>query len=186
MEDSLIVELYWKRDESAIRETESKYERYLTKIAYNVLSDLEDSRESVNETYFKAWNSMPPHRPDLLSAYLGKITRQLSIDIYRKKNCARRRGSEYDISLSELEECVSDGSTPEQETELLELADAISTYLRTLPEKSRDVFVCRYFFLDSIQEIAAFNGVSGSNIKSLLHRTRLGLKKYLEKEGFIA
>ena len=93
MQDERIVELYWQRDESAIQETEQKYGSYLTKIAYNILSDLEDSKESVNDTYMKAWNSMPPHKPNILSTYLGKITRQVSIDILRKRNSLKRQAS---------------------------------------------------------------------------------------------
>lgn len=185
MDDDKIVNLYWQRDESAIRETESKYGKYLIRIAYNVLFDLEDSKESVNDTYLKAWNSMPPHKPGILSTYLGKITRQTSIDRYRKKNSQKRRGSEYVISLSELEECVSKEAAPEQAIELQVLADAISAYLRSLPGENRNIFVCRYYFMDSIREISAYSGASESKIKSILYRTRNGLKSYLEKEGFV-
>lgn len=104
MQDEKIVALYWERNETAIHETEQKYGRYLTKIAYNVLADLEDSKESVNDTYLSAWNSMPPHKPEILSTYLAKITRRISIDIYRKKNRKKRQPSEYALSLEELEE----------------------------------------------------------------------------------
>lgn len=184
MEDSQIVELYWKREEAAIRETESKYGKYLTVIAYHVLADFEDSKEAVNDTYLKAWNSMPDHRPGILSAYLGKIVRRLSIDSYRKKTSRKRGGSEYALSLSELNECVTAGRSPEQEAEFQLLAGSISTYLRSLPEEVCNVFICRYFFLDSIKEIAGCFHATESKIKSMLHRTRLGLKEYLEKEGF--
>lgn len=184
MEDSMIVDLYWKRDESAISETDKKYGNYLTKIAYNILYDFEDSKECVNDTYFKTWNAVPPHRPSVLSAYLGKITRQLSIDVFRKKNSRKRCCSQYELSLSELEECVTGGSTPEQEVELQMLADAINRYLRTISEEARNVFVCRYFFMDSIKDIAAYRGVSESKIKSMLHRARTGLREFLEGEGF--
>lgn len=184
MEDSMIVELYWQRNEDAIRETEEKYSRYLTKIAHNILADPEDSRESVNDTYLKAWNSMPPHRPGVLSCYLARITRQLSIDIFRKRKSRKRISSEYAVSLSELEECIAYGNTPEQELELQLLADAISRYLRSLSEQPRNVFICRYFFMDSVKEIAVSQNASESKIKSMLHRTRKGLKAYLEREGF--
>ena len=102
MEDESIVTLYWDRDERAIRETETKYDRYLTKIAYNILADLEDSRESVNDTYLAAWDSMPPHRPGILSTYLAKITRRISIDRFRYRTRDKRKESEYAISLTEL------------------------------------------------------------------------------------
>lgn len=185
MEDSVIVDLYWQRDENAIRETDSKYSRYLLKIAYNILTNFEDSEESVNDTYLKAWNSIPPHKPCILSSYLAKITRQVSIDIFRKRKSEKRNGSEYAVSLIELEECVTDGRTPEQEMELQLLADAINRYLYSLSEESRNVFICRYFFLDSIREIAGYQGASESKIKSMLHRARIGLKLYLKKEGFV-
>ncbi len=184
MEDKGIVELYWKREEKAICETEKKYGRYLLKIAYHVLADAEDSKESVNDTYLKAWNSMPPHKPSALSTYLGKIIRQVSIDVYRKRNSMKRRISQYAISLSELEECVTDGNTPWQTVELQALADVISAYLRLSSAEMRNVFLCRYFFMDSIKEIAAYYGVSESKIKSMLYRMRRGLKEHLEKEGF--
>ena len=185
MEDTEIVNLYWQRNESAIDETKTKYSHYLTKIAYNILENIEDSEESVNDTYLKAWNSMPPHRPGKLAAYLGKITRQLSIDIYRKRKSQKRAGSEYTVSLSELEDCVSHRNTPEQEIETEQMAKAISAYLRTLSEEGRNVFVCRYFFCDSIQAIAASSQSSQSKIKSMLYRIRIGLKEHLEKEGFM-
>lgn len=185
MEDSEIVDLYWQREEIAIQETEYKYGAYLTKIAYNVLFDIEDSKEVVNDTYLKAWNSMPVHKPKFLLAYLGKITRQLSIDIFRKKHSKKRICSEYLISLSELEECVTETETPEQKIEFQVLSDTISAYLRSLPKEACNAFICRYFFMDSIREIALYLGTSEARIKSMLYRCRKGLKEYLEQEGFI-
>lgn len=184
MEDSKIVALYWERDEAAIRATEQKYGPYLRKIAYNILSDTEDSKESVNDTYLKAWNSMPPHRPGVLRTYLGKITRQVSIDMFRGRNRKKRQPSEYTLSLSELEECVSGGDTTEQRMDLHLLAGSISEYLRQLSPEARNTFVGRYYYLDSIREVAAYYGMSESKVKSLLYRTRLGLKHHLEQEGF--
>lgn len=185
MEDNRIVELYWQRDESAISETQQKYGKYLTKIAYNILADVEDSKESVNDTYLKAWYSMPPQKPFILSTYLGRITRQISIDIYRKKKAQKRYGSEYTLSLDELSDCASDDGVPEKEADAQVLAKSIGDYLMTLSEESRNIFVCRYYFLDSVRDIAAHFGASESKIKSNLHRTRLGLKQYLEKEGLL-
>ena len=112
MQDEKIVELYWQRDESAIEETQGKYGRYLGKIAYNILADLEDSQESVNDTYLAAWNSMPPQKPSVLATYLGKITRRISIDIFRRRHREKRQASEYALSLSELEDCVGGGPSP--------------------------------------------------------------------------
>lgn len=184
MQDEMIVALYWKRDENAISETEKKYGRYLSKIAHNILSDREDSKETVNDTYWKAWSSMPPHKPSILSAYLGKITRQLSIDVFRTRNREKRKSSEYAISLSELEDCVSGSETTEQRVELKMLGEAINAYLRTLPAEARNTFVGRYYFADSIREAAGYYGMSEPKVKSMLYRTRQGLKEYLEKEGY--
>lgn len=183
MKDEEIVALYLNRDEAAIRETGLRYGRYLTRIAYNVLSDWEDSKECVNDTYLKAWNSIPPHRPECLSAYLGKITRQGSIDIFRRKASEKRRASEYDVSLSELEECLSAGNTTEEDADLNLLSNAINAFLRTCTDEVRDVFIGRYYFADSIREIARYCRMSESKVKSMLWRTRAGLKSYLQKEG---
>lgn len=185
MEDEAIVSLYWQRNESAIRETERKYDRYLTKIAMNILADREDSRESVNDTYLAAWNSMPPHRPGVLSTYLGKITRRISIDRFRYRNREKRRQSEYEISLSELGDCVSGGNTTEEAVNGKLLADAIGIWLRLQPEENRNLFLCRYYFLDSLQEVAKHCGITESKCKTVLHRMRKSLKEYLEKEGFV-
>ena len=184
MEDEQIVSLYWQRSESAIRETEQKYDRYLTKIAYNILSDHEDSRESVNDTYLAAWNSIPPHRPSVLSAYLGKLTRRISIDIFRCRNREKRKASEYALSLSELGDCVSAGNTTEDMVNVKLLADAIGIYLRLIPEEARNAFLGRYYYLDSLKEVAAYCGMTESKAKTVLYRTRQGLKDYLKKEGF--
>ena len=184
MEDEAIVSLYWDRDERAIRETEEKYDRYLTKIAYNILNDREDSRESVNDTYLAAWDSMPPHRPSVLSAYLAKLTRRISIDRFRYRTRDKRAGSEYAISLSELGDCVSGGNTTEEIVNVKLLADSIGIFLRLQSKDARTAFIARYYFLDSIRDISRSTGMSESKVKSLLHRTRIALKKYLEEEGF--
>ena len=184
MEDEKIVDLYWDRQESAIRETEKKYDRYLTKIAYNILNDFEDSRESVNDTYLAAWNSMPPHRPSILSTYLSKLTRRISIDLLRYHNRDKRQESQYALSLEELGECVSGGNSTEDAYTEKELAEAIACYLRLCSREARQVFLGRYYYLDSVRDVAAYCGMSESKCKSLLHRTRLGLREYLQKEGY--
>lgn len=185
MEDAQIVSLYWDRDESAIRETETKYGRYLTKIACNILNDVEDSRESVNDTYLAAWDSIPPHRPGILSAYLAKLTRRISIDRFRYRTRDKRMGSEYALSLEELGDCVCGGDATQEAVNEKLLADAIGIYLRLLPEDTRTAFVGRYYFLDPLKEVAAYCGMSESKAKSLLYRTRVGLKEYLQKEGYL-
>lgn len=184
MEDEKIVSLYWERSEDAIRETEIKYDRYLFKIAQNILNDREDSRESVSDTYLAAWNSMPPHRPGVLSAYLAKLTRRISIDRFRYRTRQKREASEYTISLSELGECVSGDNSAEEIVNAKLLADCIGIYLRTQSDEARTAFLGRYYFLDSVREVAAYCGITESKCKTLLHRTRVGLKEYLRKEGF--
>ena len=184
MQDEHIVALYWERNEEAVEETKNKYEHYLLKIAHNILADFEDSQESVNDTYLAVWNSMPPHKPSILSTYLGKLTRRISIDIFRRRNRNKRKASEYALSLTELEDCLTDGNNPEESVEVKLLADAINEFLRTLPKEARNLFIGRYYFLDSLRDAAEYCGMSESRAKSLLFRTRCNLKVYLEKEGF--
>lgn len=184
MQDEQIVLLYWKRDESAIGQTQQKYGGYLMKIAFGILADRQDSEESVNDTYWKAWNSMPPHKPVKLSAYLGKITRQRAIDLFRGREREKRKSSVYAVSLTELEECVSGGDITQQDFQLQELAQAIQRYLSTLPPQARNTFLGRYFFMDSLKEVAGYYGMSEAKVKSLLYRTRQGLKRYLQQEGY--
>ena len=184
MEDSEIIALYWQRDQAAIQETQRNYGRYLSKIAYGILSNREDGEEVVNDACLKAWGSIPPNRPDSLSAYLGKITRRLAIDVLRTRGREKRMASAYAVSLSELEECVPGGGGVEEHLDLSLLAQAINAYLRTLAPQARNVFVGRYFYMDSLKEVAAYYGMSESKVKSLLYRTRLGLKAYLTQEGF--
>lgn len=185
MEDEKIVALYWSRDEKAIEATQTKYDRYLYKIAHNILCDREDSLESVNDTYMKAWTSMPPNKPSVLSTYLGKITRTISIDMVRWRLRKKRKASEYVISLSELSDCVSGGDTTMEEVQMHLLGKAINDYVRSLSSEARDVFVGRYYFMDSLNDVAAYHGMSISKVKSMLFRTRKGLKEHLIKEGFV-
>ena len=184
MTDEKIVALYWDRDESAIAKTQEKYGHYLTKIAYNILQDIEDSAESVNDTYMYAWKSMPPHQPSVLSTYLAKITRRVSIDIFRKKHREKRIPSEYISSLSELEECIFDTKSTEDMMDANVLANAINAYLKTLSKEARILFVYRYFYLDSLKDAAKYCGMTEAKAKSMLYRIRCGLKEYLNQEGY--
>lgn len=184
MKDSEIVNLYWERNENAIQQTEQKYGAYLSKVAYNILVDFEDSKECVNDTYLAAWNSIPPNRPNNLSTYLGKITRQISIDVFRKKNSVKRYASQYAISMEELGDSFADGTTPEQELDAKLLDAAINRFVCALPDDVQRAFVGRYFFFDSLKDIASYCGMKESKLKSLLYRTRQQLKSYLVKEGF--
>lgn len=185
MQDDKIVELYWRKDEAAIKETQEKYDRYLYKIAYNILADREDSKESVNDTYLGAWNSMPPHKPVTLSTYLGKMTRRISIDVFRRKNREKRKDSQYAVSLAELEECISTGDATVETVDAKVLGEALNKFLQGVSEEARHAFIGRYYFMDSMKEVAEYCGMSESKAKSLLYRTRLELKTYLEKEGYV-
>ncbi|MBE6946463.1 MAG: sigma-70 family RNA polymerase sigma factor [Ruminococcaceae bacterium] len=183
MNDETIVELYWQRQERAITETQKKYGPYLHQIANNILQNREDSQESVNDTYLAAWNSIPPHRPQILRAYLVKLIRRIAIDCYRKRNRDRRKDDQYALSLDELSDCIPSNSTQEALDEKL-LAEAIGQYLRTLPKMSRVAFVGRYYYLDSLREVADYCHMTESKLKSLLFRLRKGLRDYLIKEGY--
>lgn len=184
MEDAEIVALYWARNEDAITQTKAKYGAYLNRVAYNILADLEDSQECVSDTLLAAWRSMPDNRPKNLRTYLGKITRQVSIDLYRRRNRMKRYASEYAISLEELGDSFTDGRTPETELEAKLLTEAVNCFLRTLPDEARNTFIGRYYFFDSLKDVAWYCGMSESKCKSLLYRTRQSLKSYLQKEGF--
>lgn len=183
MEDSNIVELYWQRCENAISETKEKYGPYCYAIAFNILCSKEDAEESENDTYLAAWNSMPPHKPGLLSTFLGKITRRISLDKWKMKNAEKRGGGEVTLSLDELMECVPDHNGPELQLEAAELAQIIDAFLRTLPDTERRLFLCRYWHLDSIAQISKYFGFSQSKVKMTLCRTRQKLRDHLEKEG---
>ncbi len=184
MTDERIVALYWNRDESAIEATDKKYRQYLLKISNNILNDAEDAKEGVNDTYLAAWESIPPNRPKTLSTYLGKITRRISIDILRKKNRNKRKASEYALSLSELSCIASDEPSPHDKIEDQLLSKKISDFLKAQDTRTRTVFIGRYYYLDSVKQIARYCNMRESTVKTILHRTRLALKTYLEKEGY--
>ncbi len=185
MQDSQIVEFYWNRNEKAIALTQAKYGSYLHTIAYNILYDREDSKESVNDTYLAAWNSIPPHKPQVLSTYLGKLARRIAIDLFRKKNSQKRSAGEYALSLEELQDCISHCDTPEAQLDTQLLSQAIAAYLQTLSVEARNVFLGRYYYLDPVKKIAAYCHMTESKVKILLYRTRQGLKDYLHKEGYL-
>ncbi len=184
MEDEQIVALFWRRDQEAIVQSQRKYHPYLSKIAYNILHDQEDSQEVVNDTYFKAWQSIPPQRPSKLSIYLGRLTRHGAIDRYRHHTSQKRQGDTYAMCLEELEECCATGQDPQQVLDGKLLAQAISQFLCTLKPQTRAMFLGRYYFLDSLKEVAQYCGVHESKAKSTLFRVRKALRAYLRQEGF--
>lgn len=183
MDDKQIVDLYWERNEKAISATAAKYGGYCYSVANNILNNRADAEECVNDTYLSAWNSIPPHRPSVLSTFLGKITRRISIDKWRKSGAEKRGGGQTAVVLDELSECIPDKNSVEQAVEAQILADVINSFVKDLSDKERRVFLCRYFYLDSVESIAARFGYSQSKVKSVLHRTRQKLRTRLEKEG---
>ncbi len=185
MEDSRIVALYWDRNEQAIVESEAKYGTYCLRISMNIVENRQDAEECVNDTYLRAWNSMPPERPTKLGAYLGKITRNLSLDRYKANHAAKRETSLFIVSLDELSECVPDCGMGDADValEAERVGQCINRFLRKLPREAREVFICRYFYSDSLSEIARRFGMSESKVKSMLHRTREKLRKFLTSEG---
>lgn len=180
MEDKKIIELYWDRNESAISETDKKYGRYCHYIAFNILFSDQDADECVNDTYLAAWNAMPPHKPQLLSAFLGKLTRNISLNRYEASH-AEKRIPRSDIILEEAFDLIPDSGDPPS-TRLV-LSEAIDKFLSSLTKRTRIIFLRRYFYMCSIKEIADSLALSESNVKAILSRTRKSFRAFLEKEG---
>ena len=183
MEDNMIIDLYWARDQRAVAESEDKYGAYCRSIAQGILDRREDAEECVNDTWLRAWNAMPPQRPSILSAFFGKLTRNLSLDRWRRERAAKRGGSQTEAALHELEDCLPDRRGPEEHLEAGETAAIISAFLREQPDLDRRLFVRRYFYLESIAALAARFRLTQGQVKSRLHRTRGRLKHTLEQEG---
>ena len=173
MEDNEIIELYWKRDEVAIPETDKKYGKYCSKIAYNIIANVEDSEECVNDTWLITWNKIPPKTPTKLSAFLGKITRNLALDNFRKKNASKRADTHMmDIcgEVEKLENTIKD--YVEEDIKKKEILNILEKFLSDLKAGDRDIFVRRYWYMDNIKDIAKRHGCSETKIKSSLFRSR--------------
>ena len=183
MEDHMIVDLYWARDQRAIVESEDKYGPYCRAIARRILEQWEDAEECVNDTWLRAWNAMPPQRPGILSAFFAKLTRNLSLDRWRRQRAAKRGGGQTELALQELEECVPDRRRPDEALEAAETARLISAFLRRQGELDRRLFVRRYFYLESLAALGARFGLTQGQVKSRLYRVRQRLKNELEREG---
>lgn len=184
MTDERIVKLYWDRDESAIAETSEKYGSYCYSIANHILRSHQDSEECVNDTWMKAWNGIPPQRPVMLRQFLSKITRNLSFDRYKARRAAKRGGGEMDAVLEELDECVAGSFDLDAEIAAKELRKSVNRFVLSLPPRDGDVFIRRYFYVESTSEIAGRYGMKESNVLTILSRTRKKLKDHLVKEGF--
>ncbi len=184
MTDEGIVNLYWDRNEAAITETDLKYGRYCFSISYNILSNKEDSDECVNDTYNAAWNSMPPQRPVILSAFLGKIVRNISLNRYKEITAQKRGGNQMELILDELGEIASDMPGPDDRVIQTQLVKAINEFLTGLPAEKRIMFVRRYWYADDIGAIAKRMGMSANNVSVEIRRVRLKLRGYLIERGF--
>ena len=185
MDDLDIIELYFCRDEKALTETAHKYGNYCYTIAFNVLNSIEDSKETVNDTYLELWNTIPPDRPTFLSAFIGKITRRLAIGRWRKNTAVKRGGGEFEVTLDELSECISDNTNVEKIVEGKLVVSTINEFLKKLPDTERNVFICRYWYADSVKSVAKQFGFSESKVKSMLMRTRTKLKQKLAEEELL-
>lgn len=185
MEDEKIIRLYFARDEQAIAETDRKYGRSCRAVAENILTSRQDSEECVNDTYLAAWNAIPPTYPVHLSAYLIGIVRKLSLMCLRRRYADRRGGGEYALCYEELDTVIGSSASPEDELELKELAGEIDAFLSTLSNDDRRIFMCRYWLIASVAQIAESTGFSPGKIKSSLHRSRARLKTHLAKEGLL-
>lgn len=183
MDDKKIIDLYWNRSETAISETARKYGRYCSHIAYHILHNSQDCEECVNDTYLRAWNTIPPHRPNRLSVFLGKIVRNLSLDRYDSYTAQKRGGGQVPLALHELKDCIPASSDTEQAVGELALAELLNRFLAGLKPQQRIMFVQRYWYLCPVKEIAAELGVGQSKVKMTLLRLRSSLKQFLEEEG---
>jgi RNA polymerase sigma-70 factor (ECF subfamily) len=184
VDDKSIVDLYFSRDQEAITQTDKKYGHYCYRIAYNILTNREDAEESVSDTYVAAWRAIPPRRPSVLSTFLGKITRHIAIDRWRERNASKRGGGEVPLALEELQDCVAGMQNVEMDYERKEIIKAYVKFLDALPVTERRVFLCRYWYVDSVEAIADKFGFSQSKVKTMLHRTRAKLRKQLAEEGY--
>ena len=184
MTDLMIIELYFARDEKAIKDTDTKYGKLCFSVANNILCNDEDSEECVNDTYLSVWNTIPPTRPNNFMAFICRITRNLSLKRL-DFNKARKRTPNAIVSFSELEEILSDESIPRPEVGTDEVSKLISDFLRKEKEDARNVFIRKYWFFDSVSDIATRYSFTESKVKNMLYHTRNKLREYLKKEGVV-
>jgi RNA polymerase sigma-70 factor (ECF subfamily) len=183
MTDVQILDLYETRSESAIAETANRYGSYCTAIAMNILHNTQDAEEAVNDAYLAAWNAIPPEQPRIFAAFLGRITRNISLDRYKAQKAQKRGGNETDLLLSELEACIPSARSVENEVDENELSKTIDSFLASIGEDDAAYFFCRYWHCESVPQIARKFGAGESKVKMSLHRTRKKLKTYLNERG---
>lgn len=183
MTDEKIVELFWERSEDAILELSQKYGKYCWSIAYGILRNSEDTNECVNDAYLNVWNSIPPNRPDKLGLYLGRITRNIAINKYNYYSAKKRQGTQLHLALEELVDCVSGDNFADNIDRNILIKDIMKKFLEDLSEIEQKIFVSRYWYFNSISEIAQKYNLTDSYVKVSLYRSRCALKIILEKEG---
>lgn len=184
MDDSEIVRLFTERSEQAISEAMAKYKGYCTKIAYNILYSHEDAEECVNDAFLKVWDMIPPNKPEMLSTFIGKVTRNVAINRYRQTLAEKRGSGEAAAAFEELSAVISDNTDIANEAESRELLGEINKFLAKLPDKKRNIFVCRYWYCDSVRDIAAAFSISEGNVSVILNRTRQKLREHLQRRGY--
>ena len=182
MEDEKIIQLFWERKESAIEELNQKYGTFCMKIANNILDNREDAEECVNDAYLGAWNNIPPEKPNPLRAYIRRIVRNQATKRYHA-NRAKKRNSAYDVALEELENCIPAANSVEEQWNAKEVAHSIDAFLECLDRENRVLFVRRYWYGESVSDLAVFFKISNHNVTVRLSRIREKLKKHLKKEG---
>lgn len=184
MSDQEIIEQYWQRCESAIICSQEKYGTYCFSVAYHILNNEEDCEECVSDTWLHAWNAIPPKRPHVLRMFFAKLTRSISFDRWRSRSAQKRGGGQLSLVLEELSECISSDEAIEDAVIAKDLERCIRLFLKKLPEREGDVFLRRYFFSESLEEIASAYGITHNHVSVLLGRTRKRLKQHLIKEGY--
>jgi len=184
MEDHEIIQLYFRRDEAAIAESDAKYGKYCFTVANNILMSRQDSEECVNDTWLRAWQAMPPQKPGFLQQFFVKITRNLSLDRYRARQSRKRGGGELAAALEELGGCVSGGTDPACVVEQRALEESLLAFLGAIAQRDRAIFLRRYFYVEDYSTIAKNFSMKEANVRLVLSRTRQKLRDYLRKEGF--
>ena len=185
MEDERIVQMYWDRCDRAITCSQEKYGSFCFGLSYGILENREDSEECVNDTWLRAWNSIPPQRPQLLAMYFAKIVRRLSFDRWRAEHAQKRGGGELTLVLEELSQCIPGETETEDLAIAGELAKTVQRFLESLPRRERDLFLRRYFFTETLEESGKRLGISAGHAGVILHRVRDKLRNALEKEGYL-
>lgn len=184
MQDAEIIRLFEERDESAVSASLDKYRGYCMKIALNILGAHEEADECINRVFMKAWDMIPPHKPNNLAAFLGKLTRTTALNMRRDENALKRGGGETETVYDEISDAVPCGTNIEREAELNDLIEEINKFLKKLPEKKRNIFICRYWFCESVRDIAAEHSMTESNVSVTLNRVRQKLREHLRKRGY--